>query len=1265
MELLCSLIALVLSISLFTKYNKLKEKQNAFIDYIQKLENRIKQLEFNQLTSKKTEEAVPKKDVEKQTPPIVVTPPLPFIVEEKIPEIKEKTPIVPIVPPVINDNVSIPKVQSEINKPPVYPRFEQAPTKVKPVIVKQKNETWAKLEKQFAENWTGILGSVIMVIGVGFLGIYAALKISALGRFLLISGFAAVLGGLFFYLYKKPDWLKLALWLRSSAGAIFLFACAGSIAIPGLKWIENESLGLTILSLGVAVNLFLGYIGGKQGFASLHVLLSLVAVWVIPSSPTLLIVGAIVTLFGVALTYREKWDYHLLFTISCFFVFHLLYWLSLNHVVSSYNRILGIVIVLIVGASVALVHYREVYSTKRFEKIPFSVHLINWFYFGIGLYLYSNGNRISTLFLAAGSIVAFILAKRAKKLDIKWLYHTDTLIAQITAIFALLTLFRWELDESVILAAIFTEGLLFLFIAQKENDAFLYKIGCVTLNLIGATLLIYGLVMMDYSNYILLLNQSGAILASAILGTIFLFHSNKTNEINISGLFRPFNIRLSEKTKHPILGIIVGALFVSYFIHVYEYHWSVYAVIGILIAVLFLRNKLQSVELGFTSIVFLIGTHIVNWFQLYHIHDQAPLQLVIVGLPILAASLLSIRYSFVSTFSKHLNWIGVYLFFIQLALICYYLLNPISDLLVGCSWLLLSLISLLIVKLISKRSLAFHYVDRYILHAAYVLVGLFLIRHLIFDLSFEELWGPLKGRIWVELFAFIVFTIWAIIKKAESSDYKTWKYLHPLFLELVVFFSFLSVSYELNYSFLPLAWLGMAGIILILSKVKGISISRINVYSFVIFLFSVCQEIYIYFNIYAGSNNSSAFPEQAFILASVFIVLSIAYLVSFYKYAELQNVTWPYLLKFLNPLSDGLYNSAAFIGIYFYSTFILLITYFMFVSVSPIIPGVIWLVLSAVAGTLSLLCFNKRFNFKNVDRYLLHMTYVFIASFLIRHVLVHIQLETYIGIFKTRFLIELLALAVFSYCATLRRQEDSTYKTWDYLHPLFIELIIVFSIFTIALEVDGIWQPLVWITMSFVFALLGNSKYEKLSRLLFYSIIMYWVAALQTAFVTSSYVIPSKEVYAQPWIYGTISILLQFAFLIYFYLKCSFEKIVLPRSLLFLEELIHRIQQRRNVFVFYPLILCTAVFLFWTFDRSVLTLLWVVECLTVFVISLVLKEQHFRYIALGALAVCIVRLIFYDLSQASTLSRAIVFLGVGIIMLLMNSLYNKFKTRFE
>ncbi|HLP62707.1 MAG TPA: hypothetical protein VK186_27965, partial [Candidatus Deferrimicrobium sp.] len=71
------------------------------------------------------------------------------------------------------------------------------------------------------------------------------------------------------------------------------------------------------------------------------------------------------------------------------------------------------------------------------------------------------------------------------------------------------------------------------------------------------------------------------------------------------------------------------------------------------------------------------------------------------------------------------------------------------------------------------------------------------------------------------------------------------------------------------------------------------------------------------------------------------------------------------------------------------------------------------------------------------------------------------------------------------------------------------------------------------------------------------------------------------------------------------------------------------------------------------------------ETFVIFALSIVFRENHFRYVALAGLAGCLVRLIFVDLVRSGTFTRAMVFLGVGIIMILMNSLYNKYRERFR
>ena len=93
--------------------------------------------------------------------------------------------------------------------------------------------------------------------------------------------------------------------------------------------------------------------------------------------------------------------------------------------------------------------------------------------------------------------------------------------------------------------------------------------------------------------------------------------------------------------------------------------------------------------------------------------------------------------------------------------------------------------------------------------------------------------------------------------------------------------------------------------------------------------------------------------------------------------------------------------------------------------------------------------------------------------------------------------------------------------------------------------------------------------------------------------------------------------------------------------------------------------LSIALFLYWTFDHSLLTLLWMVEVFAAYSISLYVREEHFRYAAIVGLGLCLIRLIFWDLNQSTWIMRALVFLGVGFIMILMNTLYNRFRDRLD
>ncbi|MCP4972299.1 MAG: DUF2339 domain-containing protein, partial [Prochlorococcus sp.] len=74
-----------------------------------------------------------------------------------------------------------------------------------------------------------------------------------------------------------------------------------------------------------------------------------------------------------------------------------------------------------------------------------------------------------------------------------------------------------------------------------------------------------------------------------------------------------------------------------------------------------------------------------------------------------------------------------------------------------------------------------------------------------------------------------------------------------------------------------------------------------------------------------------------------------------------------------------------------------------------------------------------------------------------------------------------------------------------------------------------------------------------------------------------------------------------------------------------------------------------------------LTLIWSAEALVLYIFSIAYKDRPLRLSALALLAVCLIRLVGWDMQQADLGLRGLVFTGVGLVMLAMNVL----TTRFE
>ncbi len=964
------LLFLALAVFVLVQFNALRQQNRALAQRLSRLEAAL-----NKASQPAEKSPVPGTD----TRPVAETEDFAFETAE------------PTVSPVSPGRISEAKKKAEPAPAAPLPKFvapgapKVTPKPAGPVF-------WKKVERQFLENWTGILGAVIMVVGAAFLGGYAYLQMVPFHRFLLLIAFAGLLMGLFAFLRRRPKWLKLALWLRSSAAAILLFACLGAGGFPALQWITDPLTALALLCFGIVVNLYFGFIGGRQTIAAVHILLSLAALAAAPPTQLILIIATFVALYGIALTYRERWDYHLLLTVSSFFLFHLSWYLGNQRDLETPGRaLLGLLVVSAVGISAALVHYRQVYESRRFDTLPFVTHLLNWLYFGFGLLCYAQGTPWKTAFLAAGGVLAFGIARLARRVPVRWLYLTDTLIAQLLLVLALVSLYQWQIGYEVICALTVLAGLLFAVLAAVEEEDLLFQVGSWLAKLAGLLLIL--LTCLSWFGADEPQRYGNALwLGLCALASTVLHRTVGKTKANDQGIL-------------PGMQLLAGPMAVAAYIQLQQLPWAEY---GLLVAVpLFVwRQRNQDEALGKALLLFLLGVHAVFWVRFLPAADLAWGLKTVHALPLLILAAAAARLSWHRRRQCHFSWIGIYL---------------------------------------------------------------------------------LAGNL-------------------------------------------LLVSYDLGRAY------------------------------------------------------------------------------------------------------------------------------------SPLIPGVVWLLLSLAA--LEFAALARRFQWGNADRHLLYAGHAYVVVFLIRYFMVHVPSEAYLGAVSVRLLVELLALAVLLYWALQRRPAGDKHDlNWSHLVPLYAEATLLFTVFVLLLELSEFWYPLCWMALAYLCLAAGWLYKERFSRLRVYSLLYSWAAAFHVAFLTSSYVIPSDLWYRQAWFAATLTILLQ---LPYGYLVCSrraLQEIRWPDSLHLLARPANVFHAQIGAWVFYPLFAAIAVFLYWTFDLTILTLLWVVEAFVIFAFSLLLRADHFRYVALSVIGVCLLRLVFYDLSHAGTLTRALVFLGVGIVMLLIHALFNQFKGR--
>ena len=1096
-------------------------------------------------------------------------------------------------------------------------------------VVSESVKRWRRIERAFAEHWTGILGAVALVAGIVFLGTYTGIRLAPRERTLMVTGAALLLGVASAYFNRIEKWMPFAAWLRSSAAAVFLFACFASSAIPAFQWIDpTGGWALAVLLTGIGVNLYSGSRVSGQEFASLHVVLSMVPLALMPQSATASVIATGVTLIGLGLSRQTRWDFHALITLSAFGIFQVAWYLRQPLSLGGMERVLGLSAVALVVLTVVLVRYRGLWAVegssrpRAFRALPFVVHLGSWTMLAsaFGVYVRESTPRGFALLALAGFV--FYLSRIARRRHIRWIYLTDTLVAQTLVFVGLISLHAFVFHWMVVPPLLLLQSCLFLRLAASDGETVLEEMGT---RVVQGTAVGMALVALAVSNPASLMGSRNAVLlvASALVaGGLVLLRSRR------------------DWNSHALFFLSASAiLHADWYQGAIEWH-GVDRITGALAAALI------------ASVVAFI----------HYRRNSGPTSLE------------------VSPFVLHLgNWT-----FLATALIAYAGEGPRTPLLLALGgvvfWLsriwrrkspgwiyrtdTLVAEALGFVSLVTLYPFVFHWL--LIFPVALLLAGLFL------KVASDDD-DPVLMRVGIHVvhgaaLGLVVSGLVALVTDPAIVNQNAVILLAGAFIAGAIHLYLASTHGE---AFDSLARCGIRG--------SG-SVGELSTIGLGAGLIGTVALFHLWggdwmavaaLGLSAGSLIVSRwFGLRSPAIAALFI-LGPAFLLSWWDLIGNHPVpVVSQILYHVGPLAlagvlviiidvpEPVRRIARVSITYLLGVHLGIACCTLFEPASDLLPAVVWLSLSLIA----LEAANRAGN--ELTRPALHIAYGLIVAFAAGYALVVLMSEAYVGPVRARLLIEGYSLAVLLYWwnyrpgATLESQ-----KLWRSVHPLFLELVLIFVGTVNLVESPVQFRPAVWAALALVaIDRRVGSLFDE--RFRFYSLVFFWLASLDLVIVTSNFALPSPAWYEDPGSTGALAMALQVVYLIVGSERLNLTNLAAPPMPGRLAVWARAVGRREPLWIYYPFFVAGAVFLYWQFnDTALLTLLWAGEAFAVFAVSLIIREGHFRHMAMGALVACLVRLMFIDMHEADLGLRGLVFVGVGLLMLGMNALYTKYRDR--
>lgn len=723
-----------------------------------------------------------------------------------------------------------------------------------------------ELERRFMENWTGILGAVVVVAGVTFVGIYTALRLEPFHRFLLtLAAGGAVLAGSV-VLARKEQWRAFAGWLRSTGAAIVLFACAASGGLRGLglQWIFEPVPALALLLAGIAGNLYLAHAGGTQVIATFHVLLSLLPLALVPASTTSLATASAVVAFGVAMKPRGRWDLHLALLLGAYLLFHEIWYARMgDRLDPDAARLIAAGCAALVFCAASLAHYRDERGARQPSSLQLGVHLANWALLAITLFVYVPTPIARGAALLVAGALAYRLAQRARRLAVAWLMRADLLTAQAFVLLALASLF--DLGASLTLVALiaFAETLAFRLVVPRQEDTLLETVANALPVLAGTLLAVIGLSEIAARTGDLLACVAVLLAGSAVavLGQRVLRVPAEAAEPSFRMPERDTALAAGSGI---LLGWLAGALIVVALYGLLGRGWLETVALAATGTLLLAARRTRRAGLEAGTLIALLGAHFVSWVDLVTSRDWMPIALTprIGALATLAVLVTSLAGP------GRLRRVAAALLGIDLGLAAFLYFDPLSPLIPGVAWLMLSLGAVEVADRLRDRE------GRTVLLLGYGYVVAFALAYALVIVQTPAYVGLVSARLLIELFAIGVLAYWWFFRPRESlAGARSWILVHPLFLEILLAALAVSVMVEVAAQWWAVAWATIA-LGLLAPPGERLLDARARVYSLFFYWASVADMAIVMSVMEVPSRRLVDRPEFTSLVA---IVLQVAY----------------------------------------------------------------------------------------------------------------------------------------------------------------------------------------------------------------------------------------------------------------------------------------------------------------------------------------------------------------------------------------------------